>query len=181
MAEYDENKKNYFSKRSLLKIALVFNIGFLGYFKYMDFFIENINMVFDSDIGLLYLALPLAISFFTLQQIAFVVDSYEGLVKEKSFLDYTVFVTFFPQLIAGPIVHHKEMMPQFANIRNKVKRYKNISLGLLIFSIGLFKKVVIADTFAIWASYGFDTATTLNVFEAWATSLSYAFQLYFDF
>ena len=147
----------------------------------MDFFIENINMVFDSDIGLLYLALPLAISFFTLQQIAFVVDSYEGLVKEKSFLDYTVFVTFFPQLIAGPIVHHKEMMPQFANIRNKVKRYKNISLGLLIFSIGLFKKVVIADTFAIWASYGFDTATTLNVFEAWATSLSYAFQLYFDF
>jgi len=109
------------------------------------------------------------------------VDSYEGLVKEKSFLDYTVFVTFFPQLIAGPIVHHKEMMPQFANIRNKVKRYKNISLGLLIFSIGLFKKVVIADTFAIWASYGFDTATTLNVFEAWATSLSYAFQLYFDF
>jgi D-alanyl-lipoteichoic acid acyltransferase DltB (MBOAT superfamily) len=181
MAEYDENKKNYFSKRSLLQIALVFNIGFLGYFKYMDFFIENINLVFDSDIGLLYLALPLAISFFTLQQIAFVVDSYEGLVKEKSFLDYTVFVTFFPQLIAGPIVHHKEMMPQFANIRNKVKRYKNISLGLLIFSIGLFKKVVIADTFAIWASYGFDTATILNVFEAWATSLSYTFQLYFDF
>jgi D-alanyl-lipoteichoic acid acyltransferase DltB (MBOAT superfamily) len=147
----------------------------------MDFFISNTNSLINTDIGLLYLALPLAISFFTLQQIAFLVDSYEGLVKEKNFLDYTIFVTFFPQLIAGPIVHHKEMMPQFANVRNKVKNYKNIALGLFIFSIGLFKKVVIADTFAVWATAGFDTATTLNLFEAWATSLSYTFQLYFDF
>ena len=134
-----------------------------------------------SDIGLLNLALPLAISFFTLQQIAFLVDTYEGLAKEKNFLDYTVFVTFFPQLIAGPIVHHKEMMPQFSSIKNKVINYKNITLGLLIFSIGLFKKVVIADTFAVWATNGFDVATTLNLLEAWVTSLAYTFQLYFDF
>ena len=106
---------------------------------------------------------------------------HEGLVKEKNFLDYTIFVTFFPQLIAGPIVHHKEMMPQFASKWNLVKNYKNIALGLFIFSIGLFKKVVIADTFAVWATAGFDTATTLNLFEAWATSLSHTFQLYFDF
>ena len=181
MIEYDESKKKYFSKKSLLQIGLLFNIGLLVYFKYMDFFISNTNSLINTDIGLLHLALPLAISFFTLQQIAYLVDSYEGLVKERNFLDYTIFVTFFPQLIAGPIVHHKEMMPQFANVRNKVKNYKNIAMGLFIFSIGLFKKVVIADTFAVWATQGFDVATTLNLFEAWATSLSYTFQLYFDF
>jgi alginate O-acetyltransferase complex protein AlgI len=181
MIEYDESKKKYFSKKSLLQIGLVFNIGLLVYFKYMDFFISNTNSLINTDIGLLHLALPLAISFFTLQQIAYLIDSYEGLVKEKKLLDYTVFVTFFPQLIAGPIVHHKEMMPQFANVRNKVKNYKNIAMGLFIFSIGLFKKVVIADTFSAWATQGFDLATTLNLLEAWATSLSYTFQLYFDF
>ena len=181
MFEYDEAKKKYFSKKSLLQIGLAFNIGLLVYFKYMDFFIENTNSIFGSDIGSLHLALPLAISFFTLQQIAFLIDSYEGLVQEKNFLDYTIFVTFFPQLIAGPIVHHKEMMPQFSSIRNKVINYKNIALGLFIFSIGLFKKVVIADTFAVWASAGFDVSTTLNFLEGWATSLSYTFQLYFDF
>ena len=178
---HGENKSISISKKSLLIFGLVFNIGLLAYFKYMDFFIENTNKVLGSDIGLLNLALPLAISFFTLQQIAFLVDTYEGLAKEKNFLDYTVFVTFFPQLIAGPIVHHKEMMPQFSSIKNKVINYKNITLGLLIFSIGLFKKVVIADTFAVWATNGFDVATTLNLFEAWVTSLAYSFQLYFDF
>ena len=104
-----------------------------------------------------------------------------GGTKQYDFLNYCLFVTFFPQLIAGPIVHHKEMMPQFANVRNKIINYKNIALGLFIFSIGLFKKVVIADSFAVWATNGFDKATTLNLFEAWATSLSYTFQLYFDF
>ena len=171
----------YFSKKILLQIGLVFNIGLLAYFKYADFFISNTNSLINTDITLLYLTLPLAISFFTLQQIAFLVDSYEGLAKEKNFLDYTIFVTFFPQLIAGPIVHHKEMMPQFRNIRNKLKNYNNVAMGLFIFSIGLFKKVVIADTFAIWATSGFDTATSLNLLEAWFTSLSYTFQLYFDF
>jgi len=175
----DANK--YIFSKLILIFGIVANILLLGYFKYTDFFIENINLVFDSDIGLLHLVLPLAISFFTFQQIAFLVDSYKQEIKEYSFLNYAVFVTFFPQLIAGPIVHHKEMMPQFANIRSKVINYKNISMGLFIFSIGLFKKVVIADTFAVWATTGFDTATTLNLFEAWATSLSYTFQLYFDF
>ena len=104
-----------------------------------------------------------------------------GGTKQYDFLNYCLFVTFFPQLIAGPIVHHKEMMPQFANVRNKIINYKNIALGLFIFSIGLFKKVVIADSFAVWTTNGFDKATILNLFEAWATSLSYTFQLYFDF
>ena len=176
----DEGHKKV-SKKRLLTIGVVANIGLLGYFKYSDFFIGNVNLVLGSQIGLLHLALPLAISFFTFQQIAYLVDSYRGETKEYDFLNYALFVTFFPQLIAGPIVHHKEMMPQFASSWNKVKNYKNIALGLFIFSIGLFKKVVIADTFAVWATQGFDTATTLTFFEAWATSLSYTFQLYFDF
>jgi D-alanyl-lipoteichoic acid acyltransferase DltB (MBOAT superfamily) len=90
-------------------------------------------------------------------------------------------VTFFPQLIAGPIVHHKEMMPQFETIKNKLKNYKHIAAGIFVFSIGLFKKICIADTFAIWATAGFDHSTTLNFIEAWVTAFSYTFQLYFDF
>ncbi|MCT7469250.1 MBOAT family O-acyltransferase, partial [Aliarcobacter cryaerophilus] len=120
-------------------------------------------------------------SFFTFTQIAFLVDAYRREAKEYSLVNYMLFVTYFPHLLAGPILHHKEMMPQFASKYNWVKNYRNIALGLFIFSIGLFKKVVIADTFAPWATAGFDTATTLNLIEAWATSLSYTFQLYFDF
>ena len=170
-----------FSKKSLLVFGIVANLTLLGYFKYSDFFIENFNLVFSSDAQLLHLALPLAISFFTFQQISYLVDSYKEETKEYDFLNYALFVTFFPQLIAGPIVHHKEMMPQFAKTKNKIRNHRNISIGLFIFSIGLFKKVVIADTFAVWATDGFDVATTLNLVEAWTTSLSYTFQLYFDF
>jgi len=170
-----------FSKKSLLVFGIVANLTLLGYFKYSDFFIENFNLVFSSDAQLLHLALPLAISFFTFQQISYLVDSYKEETKEYDFLNYALFVTFFPQLIAGPIVHHKEMMPQFAKTKNKIRNHRNIAIGLFIFSIGLFKKVVIADTFAVWATDGFDVATTLNLVEAWTTSLSYTFQLYFDF
>ncbi|OCL93283.1 MBOAT family O-acyltransferase [Arcobacter porcinus] len=173
--------KKSFSKKSVLIFGIVANLSLLAYFKYADFLIDNFNLVSGSSINLLHLALPLALSFVTFQQVAFLVDSYKGFTKEYDFLNYALFVTFFPQLIAGPIVHHKEMMPQFASRWNMVKRYKNIALGLFIFSIGLFKKVVIADTFAVWATAGFDNAVTLNLIEAWATSLSYTFQLYFDF
>ncbi|MDQ6977412.1 MAG: MBOAT family O-acyltransferase, partial [Ghiorsea sp.] len=167
--------------KSVLAFGIISNVTLLAYFKYSDFFIENFNLLSGTKIELLNLALPLAISFFTFQQIAYLVDSYRHETKEYDFLNYAVFVTFFPQLIAGPIVHHKEMMPQFAYNRSKVINYKNITLGLFIFSIGLFKKVVIADTFATWANAGFDVATSLNFIEAWTTSLSYTFQLYFDF
>jgi len=179
LSKDDEHVKA--SKKVLLTVGIVGNVSLLGYFKYADFLIENISFVVNEDFQLLYLALPLAISFFTFQQIAYLVDSYRGETKEYDFLNYANFVTFFPQLIAGPIVHHAEMMPQFAKTKNKVKNYNNIALGLFIFSIGLFKKVVIADSFAVWATAGFDTASTLNIYEAWVTSLSYTFQLYFDF
>ena len=168
-------------KKSLLALGISANLALLGYFKYSDFFIENVNLAFDSSLSLMHLALPLAISFFTFQQIAYLVDSYKAETKEYDFLNYALFVSFFPQLIAGPIVHHKEMMPQFSSPGNLVKNSKNIAMGLFIFSIGLYKKVVIADYFAVWATEGFDTVELLTMSEAWITSLSYTFQLYFDF
>ena len=177
----EEKAHQKLDKKLMLSIGIVANLSLLGYFKYADFLIENINILSKGNMPLLHLALPLAISFFTFQQIAYLVDSYRGETKEYDFLNYANFVTFFPQLIAGPIVHHSEMMPQFSKTKNKVKNYNNIALGLFIFSIGLFKKVAIADSFAVWATAGFDVAPTLNFYEAWATSLSYTFQLYFDF
>jgi D-alanyl-lipoteichoic acid acyltransferase DltB (MBOAT superfamily) len=169
------------SNKTLLLFGIVFNVGLLGYFKYTDFFLDNFNGIFASNIPLPHIVLPLGISFFTFTQIAFLVDSYKKEVKEYNFLHYMLFVTYFPHLLAGPILHHKEMMPQFANKWNFSVRWRNIAVGLFLFSIGLFKKVVIADTFAQWATIGFDGVASLNFFEAWATSLSYTLQLYFDF
>ncbi len=169
------------SKKMLLSFGVISNVLLLGYFKYADFFIENFNFVSGSEINLLHLALPLAISFFTFQQIAYLADSYRRETKEYDFLNYSLFVTFFPQLIAGPIVHHKEMMPQFAAKETKSINYRNIVLGIFIFSMGLFKKVVIADSFSKWANYGYNHAESLSILEGWITSFSYSFQLYFDF
>jgi len=170
-----------FSSKQLLTFGIIFNIALLGYFKYTDFLLTNFNGVFGSNVPLLHIVLPLGISFFTFTQIAFLVDAYKGKVKEYDLLNYMLFVSYFPHLLAGPILHHSEMMPQFASRWNLAVRWRHIVVGLFLFSIGLFKKVVIADTFAEWANAGFDTATTLNLFEAWATSLSYTLQLYFDF
>ena len=165
----------------LLSIGVISNICLLGYFKYADFFIGNYNSMSGGEFVLLHLVLPLAISFFTFQQIAYLIDTYRGETKNYNVLDYTLFVTFFPQLIAGPIVHHKEMMPQFTNVKNRLLNYDNLSKGIFIFCMGLFKKVIIADQFAHWANIGFDDASYLCAVEAWITSLSYTFQLYFDF
>jgi len=168
-------------KKALLVFGTVMNIAFLGYFKYTDFFISNMNYLAGSQIGLQRIILPLGISFFTFTQIAFLVDSYRKLTKEYNFLNYSLFVTFFPHLLAGPIIHHKEMMPQFDNRRNKVLNYRNLSIGLFLFFLGLSKKVLIADTFAVYANSGFKVAGSLALIEAWVASLSYTLQLYFDF
>ena len=157
------------------------NLALLAYFKYMDFFITNINDLTGGHIRLLQITLPLGISFFTFTQIAYLVDAYRRLAKEYSFLNYFLFVTFFPHLLAGPIIHHQEMMPQFDRLKNKLLNHRNLVHGLLLFFIGLFKKVVIADTLAVWADQGFDHAAVLNLVEAWTVSLSYSLQLYFDF
>jgi D-alanyl-lipoteichoic acid acyltransferase DltB (MBOAT superfamily) len=168
-------------RRGLLALGILANILLLGVFKYTDFLIDTLNRLANSQLTPLGLTLPLAISFFTFQQIAYLVDSYRGATREYDFTRYALFVTFFPQLIAGPIVHHSEMMPQFANRENRRINHQNIAQGITIFCIGLFKKVMIADYFAGIATPGFDQHEALSFFEAWATSLSYSLQLYFDF
>lgn len=176
---------NKFNKgRALLIVGVVVNLGLLGYFKYMNFFVDNINAVIDTDLFLAPIVLPLAISFFTFQQISYLADARLGIAKEYNFLHYCLFVTFFPQLIAGPIVHHGEMLPQF----EKKSLYKfnpeNLSIGITIFIMGLFKKVVLADGIAVYASPVFDAAETgipLTFVEAWGGILAYTFQIYFDF
>ncbi|MDD5210795.1 MAG: MBOAT family protein [Sulfuricurvum sp.] len=173
--------KKRFSSGTVLTFGVIANVLLLIYFKYMDFFITNANVIAGTHVDLMHIVLPLGISFFTFTQIAYLVDAYRNEVKEMDYLNYTLFVTFFPHLLAGPILHHKEMMPQFDDVRNKVFNTKNIAAGLYLFAIGLFKKVVIADTFVIWVSYGYGNADSLTLITAWATSLSYTFQLYFDF
>lgn len=169
------------TNKALLASGIIFNIALLGHYKYTDFIISNINALTNGNLEVQNIVLPLAISFVTFQQIAYLVDCYRGEVKSQNPLDYALFITFFPQLIAGPIVHHKEMMPQFKSATSTLLNYRNICIGLFIFSLGLFKKVVIADAFAKWANAGFDASSALNFYQAWSTSLSYTFQLYFDF
>ncbi len=169
------------SRKYVLLAGILFNILLLGYYKYSGFFVANLNALTGLNITLQKVILPLGISFFTFTQIAYLVDTYKGTAREYDFLNYSLFVTFFPHLLAGPIIHHKEMMPQFASVRNKVLNYRNLSLGLFLFFIGLFKKIVIADQLAPVANAGFDAMKSLTFVEAWVTSLSYTLQLYFDF
>jgi len=169
------------NRKVVLATGIVANLLLLGYFKYTDFLLNNVNAIVGTNYHLPHIVLPLAISFFTFTQIVYLVDSYRGETAEYDLLNYSLFVTFFPHLIAGPIVHHRQIMPQFASRWTLARRYSNILKGLFIFAVGLFKKVVIADSFAVWATAGFDGGHSLGFFSAWATSLSYTFQLYFDF
>ncbi len=170
------------AKRLLVTAGIVFNLLLLGYFKYTNFFLDQLELVVDSTFHLDVL-LPIGISFYTFQQIAYIMDSY----KEKtsySFLDYCLFVSFFPQLIAGPIVHHAEMMPQFKQNKAREQLINSLSIGVFIFVCGLFKKVVIADNLSLYASPIFNAADEgmqITMIEAWLGTLAYSFQLYFDF
>jgi alginate O-acetyltransferase complex protein AlgI len=168
-------------RKALLASGIAFNVLLLGAFKYADFFIANINALAHSNMAPLGLAMPLAISFYTFRQIAFLVDCYRGDAIQGSFMDYCLFVSFFPSLIAGPIVRHREIMPQFAQDNGQKIDYRNLSLGLTVFFLGLVKRVVIADTFGLWADAGFVPGSSYTFIEAWASSLSYTFQIYFDF
>lgn len=168
----------------LLILGIILNLSLLGYYKYANFFLESVAYITSTTIEPHQILLPLAISFFTFQQIAFLVDAYKGITKEYKFLHYALFVTFFPQLIAGPIVHHKEMLPQFMNRMNVKFNINNIAIGLIIFSIGLFKKAVLADGIALYANPVFTMAEAghqLGFFQSWGGALSYTLQLYFDF
>ena len=175
----DSNRRYY--RMLFLGLGIGANLLLLGYYKYSHFFISNLNTHFATSYNLPSIVLPLAISFFTFTQIVYLVDSYRGQTGKYDLLNYSLFVTFFPHLIAGPIVQHQQIMPQFYSRWTLSWRASNVLRGLLIFSIGFFKKVVIADTFAIYSDAGFDGNGPIDFFTAWATSLSYTFQLYFDF
>lgn len=174
------------SEKKLIRLPLMWlglglNLGVLFYFKYHDFFATNMNAFFGTNFALYRLALPLGISFFTFQQLSYVIDSYRRTVPRYNILDYALFVTFFPQLVAGPIVLHSEIVPQFADVKNRHFNFDNFAPGLYAFALGLFKKVIVADTFGIAVEAGFANAATLNTAEAWFIAIGYTLQLYFDF
>ena len=167
----------------MLAAAITCNLALLSYFKYANFLISTASQFIGTDWELTDIILPLGISFFTFTQIAFLVDVYRGIAREYNFIHYLLFVTYFPHLIAGPVLHHKQMMPQFGHPETFKLNIGNINVGLTIFTIGLFKKVILADQFALYANPIFDTAENgqLQLFEAWIGALSYTLQLYFDF
>jgi len=168
----------------VLRVGIAADLCILGYFKYANFFVQNLDSALNSGWRIETVVLPLGISFFTFTQIAFLVDAYRGEVKEANFVHYGLFVTYFPHLIAGPVLHHKEMMPQFAHPATYKVHWENLSVGLTLFAIGLFKKVVLADGVAPFVSPVFATAADggmLTFVEAWGGALAYTFQLYFDF
>lgn len=179
----DKLKLKSTSAKALLIVGISFNLAILGYYKYAEFFVTSVNAVLDVQWPIPNIVLPLAISFYTFTQIAYLVDAYRGETKEANYdlKTYILFVSFFPQLIAGPILRHNELIPQFRRLRNFIFSYKNLSLGLTLFIMGLAKKVLIADTLSPWVAQVFTHADRVNFSEAWIGAIAYTFQLYFDF
>lgn len=164
------------------------NLILLGYYKYTNFFISSFNHLSEYQLSISEIILPLGISFFTFTQIAFLVDTYQGKVKEYNFIHYILFVTYFPHLVAGPVLHHKDMMPQFAHRATYLINWQNIATGILLFTLGLCKKVFWADSLAPYANGVFDgvkvglsSGIIPTIYEAWAGALTYTLQIYFDF
>lgn len=177
----NREKRSAISRRSVMILAVAFNLGVLFYFKYFDFFLSTVNGAFGASFALRGILLPLGISFFTFQQISFVVDTYRGEVKNCSLDEYALFVSFFPQLIAGPIVNHSEMLPQFEKMGKDKPDWERIAGGFALFVLGLSKKVLLADTFGAGVDYGYENVAVLGRMDAFLVILFYALQLYFDF
>lgn len=169
-------------RKVLFLIGILANVGLLGYYKYTDFFIKNVNFFTGSDYALKHIILPIGISFFTFQLIAYLVDCYRGEAREYGFINYLLFITFFPQLIVGPIVHHFEMVPQFENKDNLKLNFNNISKGLFLFSIGCAKKILLADMLTPDAQSFFDNiiGNDISFLESWYYSIEYTISYYFD-
>ena len=170
--------------RRFLVLGLSVNLFILGYIKYANFFLDQLNALLATDIHVKQLTLPLGISFFTFTQIIYLVDCFRRNARDNDPVRYALFVTYFPHLIAGPLLHHGQVMPQFQRPETFVFRNRNLELGLAIFGIGLFKKVVLADGIAPYADAVFNASAAgavLSFSEAWAGALAYAMQLYFDF
>ena len=167
--------------KRLMVFAVTCNLGVLFYFKYFDFFLSTMNGAFGTSFVLKGILLPLGISFFTFQQISFIVDTYRGEIRDCRFLEYALFVAFFPQLIAGPIVNHSEMLPQFEGLGQEKVDWERIAEGFALFVLGLFKKVLLADTFGKGVDYGYGNLAALGRADAVLVIVFYALQLYFDF
>src|SRR6516165_12139200 len=170
-------------RRTIVIAGVILNLLLLGYFKYATFLADNFNLLAGTDLKFHKIVLPIGISFFTFQQIAYLVDVKRNAPVERNPVNFTLFVTFFPHLIAGPLVHHAEMIPQFK--RTELKRFSVLAArGVAIAVAGLFKKVVLADSFAQFATPAFqhvDGGGTIGSFWAWTATLAYALQIYFDF
>lgn len=183
IADKDNLKNN--KGNTLIKIlgitGITVNLGILFYYKYYDFFIENINFIFQKDYNLKYILLPLGISFFTFQQLSYVIDRMKGTAPHYGLIDYMSFVTFFPQLIAGPIVLHSELIPQFKDKEKRKFNTDNFTDGCIQFILGLGKKVLIADTLALVVNGTYDYRYYLTTLSAILFILTYIFELYFDF
>ncbi|MDE6389696.1 MAG: MBOAT family protein [Lachnospiraceae bacterium] len=167
--------------KKIMITAVALNLGVLFYFKYYDFFISTVNSVFGTSAALKHILLPLGISFFTFQQISFVIDTYKGEIKDCSLVDYALFVSFFPQLIAGPIVNHSEMLPQFERVGKSNVQWEKIAEGFGLFILGMCKKVLLADTFGAGVDYGYANLGLLGRADAIMVIFFYTLQLYFDF
>lgn len=168
-------------RKTLLAAGILGNLGVIFYYKYFNFFLENINTVFSTSFFVGNILMPLGISFFTFQQISYLVDSYRRETEGYSFLDYSLFITFFPQLVAGPIVTHRELIPQFGEKQRKKFSQEEMARGIYLFSAGLFKKVIIADTLGLGVDWGFGAPAGLSAADTLLVSLMYTLQLYFDF
>ena len=168
-------------RKCCLIAGLLLNLGILFYFKYYDFFIGNVNAVMKKHFPLLNLMLPLGISFYTFQQLSYVIDAYKGECEPYSFWEYAAYVSYFPQLIAGPIVYHSELIPQFRDPENRRLHFTNLSRGLYAFALGLAKKVLIADTLSKVVTIGYDNIPELNTFSTLMVMICYSLQIYFDF
>ena len=179
MARMEGNQKA--QKKLLLLIGLAGNIGLLGYYKYTDFFIENYNLLTGSSYALKHIVLPIGISFFTFQLIAFLVDSYRGETKQYDIINYLLFITFFPQLIVGPIIHHGEIVPQFESKANLKINYDNVAKGIFLFSIGCAKKILLADPMTTNAQEFFNNiGSNPDLLLTWFSSIEYTISYYFD-
>lgn len=181
---HEKDRGSRGTAKIILALGIIGNILVIAYFKYTDFLIGTINQLAGLDIAMMNIVLPLAISFVTFQKIAFLVDCYRGLAREKDFLNYLLFVTFFPQLIAGPIVHYREIMPQFMQVAQSGINQRYIAMGMALFAIGLLKKCVFADLISVPANTVYDMAEQtqpLAAFDAWFGAVSYSYQIYFDF
>lgn len=167
----------------VLALAVGLNLSVLAYYKYAGFFLQQLPSAWTEPFASLKILLPLGISFFIFQKIAYLVDMKRGVAVRHGFLDYCLFVTFFPQLIAGPIVHPGEVLPQFTK-RHLRLTARNLGIGLGLFSLGLFKKIVLADRLGLIATPVFDAAAqeqTMGALDAWSGALAYGLQIYFDF